>query len=100
MGTVGIALGMICVLGGFVLLLFSLGFAEQLREYTKRLVIISIAMMVLGIILGVTAEPSADSSSGDRCRNCGRKTDLVAGFGYCYSCYEGYNNWQKEYYGD
>lgn len=30
------------------------------------------------------------------CRNCGRDTTLVAGFGFCGSCYEGFVEWQKD----
>ena len=29
------------------------------------------------------------------CRNCGRKTSLVAGYGYCSTCYKGFKQWQN-----
>ena len=37
-----------------------------------------------------------NSTNADKCRNCGRETDLVEGFNYCYDCYEGFVDWQED----
>lgn len=58
-------------------------------------------LLVLVMLLSLCA--CGESRGGDgvsTCRNCGRKTSLVAGYGYCKTCYEGFIEWQKDYYGD
>ena len=69
----------------------------------KKLLIACIAIIVIvPIIIFTIVGGSIDNhggssgNSGEKCRNCGRKTDLVAGFGYCYDCYEGFVDWQED----
>lgn len=93
MGTLGIILGLTSVVGGIFLLFFAL--ASNIQNKSK-LIFISIAIVIFGILFGITAEPS--SASKDGCRICGRKTNLVAGFEMCYDCYVDFTDWQDDYY--
>ena len=43
---------------------------------------------------------SLTGSSKEKCRNCGRSKDIVPGFGMCETCFEGFTDWQKDYYND
>ncbi len=65
------------------------------------IIIIQIILLIVFSCFAVTRNYGTASRGGDgvhTCRNCGRDTDLVAGFGYCYTCYKGFNEWQKDYY--
>ena len=60
--------------------------------------IIAIIVVVVLLIAMVGSCSGSGSSGGDgksTCRNCGRKKPLVAGYGYCSTCYEGFRDWQK-----
>lgn len=88
-------------------------FASQLLEVTfnepekapvvNKNSLKSIVVYVVVIAVALCLFYSCGSSRGggqrgdgvNTCRNCGRKTDLVAGFGFCGICYEGFNDWQK-----
>ena len=54
--------------------------------------------IVIAIVLGLSFACSSSSSGGGRgdgvntCRNCGRDVPLVAGFGFCGTCFEGFND--------
>jgi hypothetical protein len=39
-------------------------------------------------------------TSKEKCRNCGRTEDIIPGFGMCESCFEGFVDWQEDYYED
>ena len=59
--------------------------------------IIAIIVVVV-LLIAMVGSCSGSSSGGDgksTCRNCGRKKPLVAGYGYCSTCYEGFRDWQK-----
>ncbi len=56
-----------------------------------------IALFLALIICFSFAACGGSSSRGDgksSCKNCGRSGSIVAGYGYCYSCYEGFTDWQ------
>lgn len=55
-------------------------------------------ILVLILCLSLGACGSSGGNGITSCRNCGRKKNLVPGFGYCSSCYEGFNDWQKRTY--
>ena len=76
---------------------------ETTKKNTRRSLIaiaciIAIAVIIIFTIVGGSIDNHGGSggNSGEKCRNCGRKTDLVAGFGYCYDCYEGFVDWQED----
>lgn len=62
--------------------------------------------VVIAIVLAVSFACSSSSSGGGRgdgvntCRNCGRDVPLVAGFGFCGTCYEGFVDWQETSWDD
>lgn len=62
----------------------------------KKKIISLLLVFMLCQSLGGCGNSGGDGKT--TCRNCGRKTSLVAGFGYCNSCYEGFNDWQKRTY--
>ena len=79
--------------------------SKEEREEAERIVkkifkgsMVILAASIVIILLafgGSVAKNIANSSdSSEKCRNCGRKKDLVAGFDYCYDCYEGFADWQ------
>lgn len=61
-------------------------------------IIITISTVIIFLVVSGNTGNNGTSNNSSKCRNCGRKTDLVSGFGYCYDCYEGFNEWQKDYY--
>lgn len=76
---------------------------ESADNSLKKLLIACIAIIVIvPIIIFAIVGGSIDNHSGssgngrDKCRNCGRETNLVAGYGYCYDCYEGFVDWQED----
>lgn len=55
--------------------------------------------LLLAVVLCFSLCACGGSSGGDgksTCRNCGRKTSLVAGYGYCSTCYKGFKDWQNK----
>ncbi len=57
--------------------------------------------VIIALVLAVSFACSSSSGGGGRgdgkntCRNCGRDVPLVAGFGFCGTCYEGFVDWQE-----
>ena len=70
----------------------------------KKVILVIIAIVILTfVIVPALRSCSSNERGGDgitSCKNCGRKTDLVPGFGYCGNCYKGFNEWQDNYYDD
>ena len=66
----------------------------------KNALLLFLALVLcLSLCLGLCACTGGGGGDGvTSCRNCGRKTNLVAGFGYCGTCYEGFVEWQKDNY--
>ena len=59
-------------------------------------IIAAIVILACSIMLPAFEGGGSNNSHGEKCRNCGRKTELVAGFDYCYDCYEGFVDWQED----
>ena len=57
-------------------------------------------LLAMIMILSLVACGSSGGDGKTSCRNCGRKKNLVPGFGYCSTCYKGFNDWQERTYGD
>ena len=80
----------------------ALNIKEATKKNTRRSLLAIICIVVIAVIVifaivdGSIGNNNTGSNSGEKCRNCGRKTDLVAGFGYCYDCYEGFVDWQED----
>lgn len=75
--------------------------SEAANSFVKKIfwgsiAIIVVSVLIIAIAVGSAVGRSSGSStgSGERCRNCGRSGKLVAGFGYCYDCYDGFRDWQ------
>lgn len=68
------------------------------QQHVKAVVTYAV---VIAIVLAVSFACSSSSGGGGRgdgvntCRNCGRDVPLVAGFGFCSTCYEGFVDWQE-----
>lgn len=81
---------------------------QKAMVLTKDLVksVIKYVITVALVLVLANVVNSCGSSGGQRgdgvntCRNCGRETDLVAGFGYCGNCYEGFVDWQNRTWKD
>lgn len=59
-----------------------------------------IVAIIIVIMIGM-GSCSSGGGSGDgksTCRNCGRSKSLSYA-GYCSTCQQGFNDWQKSYYG-
>lgn len=73
---------------------------HQIKKATKIQIFATIAFFVIfGAIVGsiiADGNSSSQKDTSEKCRNCGRSTDLVAGFDYCYDCYEGFVDWQED----
>lgn len=57
-----------------------------------------IIVLIIAIILGLASCGSGGHSGGDgksTCRNCGREKSLSY-MGFCSTCQEGFNEWQKK----
>ena len=70
----------------------------QIQKTNKILKKFALAGCIAFVIICAILVPLFLSDSGDTkegCRNCGRTTDLVPGFGYCEDCYEGFVDWQE-----
>lgn len=64
-------------------------------QWILTVVMIAFIAVLFGSIIADSI-PSSHNDNSEKCRNCGRKTDLVAGFDYCYDCYEGFVDWQED----
>ena len=73
-------IGIIVVLAGMVVLSYSC-VNNGIAENTER--------------QNYLQEEKERESNLPKCRNCGRRGNVVAGFGYCYDCYESFNDWLK-----
>lgn len=69
------------------------------QQHVKTIVTYAV---VIAIILAVSFACNSSGGSGggrgdgvNTCRNCGRDVPLVAGFGFCGTCYEGFVDWQE-----
>lgn len=57
-------------------------------------------LLLFALVLSLFA-CSGGGNRGDgvtSCKNCGRKSTLVPGYGYCSRCFESFNKWQNETY--
>ena len=68
------------------------------KKAAKTLLVFMIIVCILGGIFAVKLWGGITSGydSKEKCRNCGRTTDIVPGFGYCEDCYGGFVDWQKD----
>ena len=69
----------------------------QIQKTNKILKKIALAGCIAFVIISAILIPLLLSDGGDTkegCKNCGRTTELVPGFGYCEDCYEGFVDWQ------
>ena len=66
------------------------------KIFKGSMVILATSIVIILFAFGgsVAKNIASSSDSGEKCRNCGRKKDLVAGFDYCYDCYEEFVDWQ------
>lgn len=77
---------------------------DALKRKSKRSMIVVVCIIAVAVVIACSAllptlgSSHSKKSQSDRCRNCGRKTELVAGFGFCYTCYEGFTDWQEDYF--
>ena len=72
----------------------------ELKETVRKVIIVSgvLAVILVAIFSVKTIFSSLFKDGGDginTCRNCGRETSLVSGFGFCGNCYEGFVDWQE-----
>ena len=61
-------------------------------------VVIVVGIIIL-LIITVASGAFNSKSGGDgktTCKNCGRNTSLVPGYGYCSNCYKGFIDWQSK----
>jgi hypothetical protein len=74
-------------------------FADASKKERKTSLTIAAVVIAVFLLLSGIMNSNFDHQGGDgitTCRNCGRKKDLVPGFGFCYTCYEGFVEWQEE----
>ena len=70
----------------------------QIQKTNKILKKFALAGCIAFVIISVILIPLLLSDGGDTkegCKNCGRTTELVPGFGYCEDCYAGFVDWQE-----
>ncbi len=70
---------------------------EERKKNSAIITGIIIALLVIFAII-LLFKISSSSSNGDgvnTCKNCGR-SPVVAGFGYCGDCYDGFTDWQDD----
>ena len=70
---------------------------QKNNKIMKRIgIVFVIVMIVVSIPIAISTIQNDDyKSNSGGCRNCGRKTDLVVGYNFCYDCYEGFIDWQE-----
>lgn len=74
-------------------------FADITKKERKTTLIFAAVIIVVFVFLSTMMNGNFGHQGGDgvtTCRNCGREKTLVPGFGFCYSCYEGFVDWQEE----
>ena len=64
----------------------------------KALIIISCLIALLIFIMVPYIVSHIGNNTNDKCRNCGKDKSLVPGYSYCYDCFDGFIEWQKEEY--
>lgn len=72
------------------------------KKATKNLLIF---MIIAGILAGIYAVKlwggvTSGYDQEEKCKNCGRTTDIVPGFEYCEDCYDGFVDWQEDNWKD
>ena len=73
-----------------------------LKLKSKRATIVIVCIIAVIVVIACSVLLSAfegsksSSSHSEKCRNCGRKTSLVAGYDYCSDCYESFVDWQED----
>ena len=71
------------------------------KKNSRLLIILFVAVIVIAALIAAMGNGSGNSSGTDKkdkkdgCRNCGRSENIVAGFGYCEDCFEGFLDWQE-----
>ena len=67
----------------------------------KPIIIGVVVVLIVGIVVSCSMVSGNRGGDGkNTCKNCGRSTSLVPGYGYCIDCYEGFTDWQEDYYKD
>ena len=69
---------------------------EISKTWGKGVLVVTACCSCLAIIVLLIGLAIGSNDDAEKCRNCGRETDLVAGFGFCYDCYEGFVDWQED----
>ena len=77
------------------------------KQSFKGLLFITACIIVVALLVTIPVAWLLNFSGSEKetCKNCGRAEKLVAGFGYCETCYEGFvdwqdNNWKDDHRGD
>lgn len=74
-------------------------FADASKKERKTSLTIAVVVIAVFVFLSAMMNSNFGHQGGDgvtTCKNCGREKKLVPGFGYCYTCYEGFVDWQEE----
>ena len=66
------------------------------KTWGKGVLVVTACVSCLAVIILLLGLAKGRSDDAEKCRNCGRETDLVAGFDYCSDCYEGFVDWQED----
>ena len=88
----------LCAIIGLVAFVGSLFEKKNIRINPKPIIIGVVVFLLVGLVVSCTVV-SNEPKGGDgksTCRNCGRSTSLVPGYGYCSNCYESFRDWQNK----
>lgn len=72
--------------------------AHNKKMRTKFIVIMLALAAVCLLFAQMDYSSNSDDTTEGKCRNCGRTKNIVPGFNMCSSCYEGFVDWQEDYY--
>ena len=72
------------------------------KQSSKGLLFITACIIVVAMLVTIPIAWLLNFSGSEKetCKNCGRAEKLVAGFGYCETCYEGFVDWQDNNWKD